>query len=280
MVLFEFAARYPQRCHSLIIVAQGADYQIAPHPFIWLLHELFVRLPVEYILPAWFLRRSVINYIVAKGPVSSHLAAAPTHRAPARGGPSIMNFHDQDRSGGVTLSPFASLRVNSAKGLARWAQRCFAALSMTFPVLSGKFHLRDTCPPGRVPTAFPHEQYVENQAQTGSPGSVLPRSLIEEQFRKIALWPFVYKYSVLPVIHYFDMRSRLNSLTMPVLLINRTNDVLSPEEKTRWLAGHLPNCAGYHVIAGGERFFMYSQAGTVNALIEEFLTSRATAAEN
>jgi hypothetical protein len=31
----------------------------------------------------------------------------------------------------VTLSPFASLRVNSAKGLSRWAQRCFAALSMT-----------------------------------------------------------------------------------------------------------------------------------------------------
>ncbi len=31
----------------------------------------------------------------------------------------------------VTLSPFASLRVHSAKGLARRAHRCFAALSMT-----------------------------------------------------------------------------------------------------------------------------------------------------
>jgi pimeloyl-ACP methyl ester carboxylesterase len=199
MVLFEFAARYPQRCRSLIIVAQGADYQIAPHPFIWLLHELFVRLPVEYILPAWFLRRTVINYIVANGPASTNLTTSPAEA---------------------------------------------------------------------------------NQAQTVSPGSVLPRSLIEEQFRKIALWPFVYKYSVLPVIHYFDMRSRLAALTMPILLINRANDELSPEEKTRWLAGHLPNCAGYHVIAGGERFFMYSQAETVNALIEEFLTSRAIAAGN
>jgi len=215
MVLFEFAARYPQRCRSLIVVAQGADYRIAPHPFIWLLHELFVRLPVEYILPAWFLRRTVINYIVANGPASTHLA-------PARGGPSI----------------------------------------------------------NRGPTTFPRDQYIANQAQTVSPGSVLPRSLIEEQFRKIALWPFVYKYSVLPVIHYFDMRSRLAALTMPILLINRANDELSPEEKTRWLAGHLPNCAGYHVIAGGERFFMYSQAETVNALIEEFLTSRAIAAGN
>src|SRR5713101_4345104 len=27
----------------------------------------------------------------------------------------------------VILSPFASLRVNSAKGLSRWASRCFAA---------------------------------------------------------------------------------------------------------------------------------------------------------
>jgi pimeloyl-ACP methyl ester carboxylesterase len=222
MVLFEFAARYPQRCRSLIIVAQGADYRIAPHPFIWLLHELFVRLPVEYILPAWFLRRTVINYIVANGPASPRMA-------PARGGPSIK---------------------------------------------------RDTCPPGRMPTTFPHDQYIASHAQTVSPGSVLPRSLIEEQFRKIALWPFVYKYSVLPVIHYFDMRNRLAALMMPILLINRANDVLSPEEKTRWLAGHLPNCAGYHVIVGGERFFMYSQAESVNALIEEFLTSRAIAAGN
>jgi pimeloyl-ACP methyl ester carboxylesterase len=260
MVLFEFAARYPQRCHSLIIVAQGADYQIAPHPFIWLLHELFVRLPVEYILPAWFLRRSVINYIVANGPVSSHLAAALTQPRRRAG---------RERS----ASPAAPTRPAAAP-------INLAVPAHLAPARGGPSINRDTCPPGRVPTAFPHDQYTANQAQTGSPGSVLPRSLIEEQFRKIAHWPFVYKYSVLPVIHYFDMRSRLNSLTMPVLLINRANDALSPEEKTRWLAGHLPNCTGYHVVAGGERFFMYSQAGTVNGLIEEFLTSRATAAEN
>src|SRR5437899_3153592 len=65
MVLFEFAVRYPQRCRSLVIIAQGADYEIAPHPFIWLLHELFVRLPVEQFVPAWFLRRTVVNYIMA-----------------------------------------------------------------------------------------------------------------------------------------------------------------------------------------------------------------------
>ena len=177
MVLFEFAVRYPQRCRSLIIIAQGADYQIAPHPLIWFLHEIFVRLPVEHFLPAWFLRRIVINYIVAHA-----------------------------------MSPGTDL----------------------------------TCR--------------------------LQRSLIEEQFRKIALWPFVYKYSVLPVIHYFDMRERLDQLTMPILLINREDDVLAPELKTRWLAQHLPNCAGYHVISGGDRFFMYSQANIVNQFIEKFLS--------
>lgn len=175
MVLFEFALRYPQRCRSLIIVAQGADYQIAPHPFIWLLHELFLRLPVEYILPAWFLRRIVINYIVAN---------------------------------------------------------------------------------------------------RGSSPCSLPRHLIEEQFCKIANWPFVYKYSVLPIIHYYDMRQRLPPLTMPILLINRADDPLSPQAKTRWLAQQLPNCLGHHIIPGGERFFMYSQAETVNQLIEQFLATR------
>ena len=180
MVLFEFAVRYPQRCRSLIIIAQGADYQIAPHPLIWLLHELFVRLPVENFLPAWFLRRTVINYIVAHHP---------------------------------------------------------------------------------------------NTTTDTSSTCSLPRHLIEEQFRKIALWPFVYKFSVLPIIHNYDVRERLDQLTMPILLINRADDVLAPEPKTRWLAENLPNCAGYHVISGGGRFFMYSQSALVNQIMEEFLTA-------
>lgn len=176
MVLFEFAVRYPQRCRSLVIISQGADYDISPHPFIWLLHELFVRLPVEHFLPAWFLRRTVVNYIMAP------------------------------------------------------------------------------------------------RNATTRPSPSLPRHLVEEQFCKIQLWPFVYKFSVLPVIHYYDMRKRLDALTMPVLLINRYDDALAPEAKTRWLSEHLPNCAGYHLVAGGERFFMYSQAEVVTPLIEQFLT--------
>ncbi|MGZ3609714.1 MAG: alpha/beta fold hydrolase, partial [Ktedonobacteraceae bacterium] len=91
------------------------------------------------------------------------------------------------------------------------------------------------------------------------------------QFRKIELWPCVYKFSVLPIIHYFDIREHLEQLTMPILLINRADDVLAQEPKTRWLSEHLPNCIGYHVISGGERFFMYSQAHIVNQFIANFL---------
>ena len=186
MVLLEFAIRYPQRCRSLLIIAQTADYQIAPHPFIWLLHELFIRLPVEHVLPASFLRRIVINYIVAQ--------------------------------------PDLPLRSPSSTNLP------------THP-------------------------------------TQLPRRLIERQFEKIAGWPAVYKFSVLPIIHYFDIRQKLEHLTMPILLINRADDVLSPEVKTRWLAQQLPACAGYHIVAGGERFFMYAQADQVNSLMQTFLAT-------
>jgi pimeloyl-ACP methyl ester carboxylesterase len=180
MVLLEFAIRYPRRCRSLTIVAQGSEYQIPPHPLIWLLHELYLRLPVEHILSADFLRRTVVNYIVS-------------HQAGPGG-----------RAEGETLH-------------------------------------------------------------------ILPRALIESQFRKINSWPAVYKFSVLPVIHSFDIRKRLDRLTMPVLLINRFDDRLAPEPRTRWFAEHLPNCAGYHVIPGGERFFMYSEAARVNQIIQGFL---------
>jgi pimeloyl-ACP methyl ester carboxylesterase len=193
MVLFEFAIQYPARCRSLTIIAQAADYQIAPHPFIWLLHELFLRLPVESFLPAWFLRRIVVNYIMAS-------------------------------------------RYNHGKG-------------------------GGGADEGRGPLRAP---LIDDTPQ-------LPRHLIEEQFMKIAQWPFVYKFSVLPIIHYFDIRQLLHRLSMPVLLINRADDALAPEAKTHWLAQHLPVCAGYHVIAGGERFFMYAQAEQVNALMQAFL---------
>lgn len=188
MVLLEFALRFPQRCRSLIIIAQAADYRIAPHPFIWLLHEGFLRLPVEHLLPTWFLRRIVVNYIISSRPACGD-------------------------------------------------------------------HLQSSM----------ESEHIQGEAY-------LPQHLIDEQFKKIASWPSVYKFSVLPIIHNFDIRSRLHELTMPILLMNRTDDTLSPERKTRWLAQHLPNCAGYHLVKGRERFFMYAQASEVNRLMQAFLS--------
>jgi pimeloyl-ACP methyl ester carboxylesterase len=179
MVLFAFALRYPQRCRSLTIIAQGADYRIAPHPLIWLLHELYLRLPFEYVLPASLLRNLVTKYIVAHAPDN-----------------------------------------------------------YTTPALS--------------------------------------RQHIDEQFRKIQQWPYVYKFSVLPTIHSFDISQDVDKLTMPILLINRYDDRLSPRARTDWLAQHLPNCAGYYVVNGRERFFMYAQDQIVTPLIEMFLTTRDT----
>ncbi len=178
IVLLEFAIRYPQRCRSLTILVQGPDYVIAPHPIIWLLHDLFIRLPVEYVLPPQFLSNIVANYATARSPRNT-----------------------------------------------------------TFPAM--------------------------------------PHALVARQFNKIVSWPAVYKFSVLPVIHNVDFYERLAPLTMPVLVLNRTDDRLTPEPKTHWLAKHLPNCAGYHVVHGGDRFFMYAQAEIVNPLIAQFLAERA-----
>jgi len=182
MVLFEFALRYPTYCRSLVIVAQGADYRIAPHPLIWLLHELFLRLPIEHLVPASLLRHIVMRYI--------------THSEPLL--------------------------------------------------------------------------YTED---TTSTLTEIPRTLIENQFCKIARWPALYRYSVLPVIHSFDIRAHLAKLTMPILLINRRDDVLSPEAKTAWMARILSNCV-YHVVPGHGRFFLYSEAERVTPLIETFLSTR------
>src|ERR1700694_2040701 len=215
MVLFEFGIAHPQRCRSLTIIAQAADYQIAPHPFIWLLHELFLRLPVEHFLPAWFLRRLVVNYIVAQRP-------------------SVGAGADEEEGMGRLRRPPSP-----------------------------------PDPPPSVGAGADEEERLGRLRRPPSPQ--LPRQLIEDQFRKIALWPFVYKFSVLPIIHSFDVRQQLQRLTMPILLINRADDALSPEAKTRWLAQHLPNCAGYHIVAGGERVFMYAQSEQVNKLMAAFL---------
>jgi len=177
MVLLEFAIRYPQRCRSLTIVSQAAELHMPLQPWVWLLQELYLRLPLEHVLPASFLRRTVVNSLIA-----------------------------------------------------------------------------------------PHHDRACDEPQ-----QLLPREFIDEQFGKINIWPAVYKFSVLPVTHRFNIRKRLAALKMPILLLNCFDDSHAPEASTRWLANNLPNCAGYHLISGGERFFLYSQAEPSNQIIQGFL---------
>jgi pimeloyl-ACP methyl ester carboxylesterase len=185
MVLAEFALMYPKRCRSLVMVGLAADYRIAPHPLIWILHELFLRLPIENLVPASLLRRIIMRYI--------------TH------------FESPQPAQDQAVSPEVSPALRE-----------------------------------------------------------IPRALIEEQFGKISRWPALYRYSVLPVIHSFDIRARLAGFTMPILLINRRDDALAPEVKTAWLAQRLPDCV-YRVVPGRGRFFMYSEAERVTPLIARFL---------
>ncbi|HXZ32889.1 MAG TPA: alpha/beta hydrolase [Terriglobales bacterium] len=189
MVLAEFALRYPERCRSVVLVGLGADYRIAPHPLIWILHEIFLRLPIEGLVPTSLLLRTIMRYI-------THFEA-----------------------------------------------------------------------PGQAQAVSREDSAVLTE---------IPRALIEGQFRKIAKWPAMYRYSVLPVIHSFDIRGRVAEFEMPILLINRWDDALAPEAKTAWLAHWLPNCV-YHVVPGRGRFFMYSEAQRVNPIIEQFLAAQSEA---
>jgi pimeloyl-ACP methyl ester carboxylesterase len=61
IVLLEFALRYPLRCRSLTLIAQGADYRPAPYPLTRLVQELYIRLPLEYVLPAGILHHLPLN---------------------------------------------------------------------------------------------------------------------------------------------------------------------------------------------------------------------------
>jgi len=62
----------------------------------------------------------------------------------------IIKFNKQDRHSIVTLG--------AAKGLVRWAARCFTAFSMTMPVVVGKFHNR--VPTNHMEKNAPAAQYI------------------------------------------------------------------------------------------------------------------------
>jgi pimeloyl-ACP methyl ester carboxylesterase len=78
------------------------------------------------------------------------------------------------------------------------------------------------------------------------------------------------KYSVTPLVHYYDLRPKAGSLRVPTLLITTDEDARATREDLEALAAALPDCRGVHVVPQGGRFVNYVQGDEVNRLIREF----------
>ena len=77
------------------------------------------------------------------------------------------------------------------------------------------------------------------------------------------------KYSVTPLVHYYDLRPKAGSLRVPTLLITTDEDARATRADLEELAAALPDCRGVHVVPQGGRFVNYVQGDEVNRLIRE-----------
>ena len=78
------------------------------------------------------------------------------------------------------------------------------------------------------------------------------------------------KYSVTPLVHYYDLRPKARSLRVPTLLVTTDEDPRATRADLEELAAALPDCRGVHVVPQGGRFVNYIQGDEVNRLIREF----------
>jgi pimeloyl-ACP methyl ester carboxylesterase len=84
------------------------------------------------------------------------------------------------------------------------------------------------------------------------------------------------KYSVTPLVHYYDLRPKAGSLRVPTLLVTTDEDARATRDDLEELAAALPDCRGVHVVPQGGRFVNYVQGDEVNRLIREFYAGVAT----
>jgi pimeloyl-ACP methyl ester carboxylesterase len=80
----------------------------------------------------------------------------------------------------------------------------------------------------------------------------------------------VCKYSVTPLVHYYDFRKKAATQRVPTLLITTDEDPRATPKDLQELAAALPDCRGVHVVPHGGRFVNYIQGDEVNRLIREF----------
>jgi pimeloyl-ACP methyl ester carboxylesterase len=80
----------------------------------------------------------------------------------------------------------------------------------------------------------------------------------------------VCKYSVTPLVHYYDLRPKAPQLRTPTLLITTDEDRRATRQDLEELCAALPDCRGVHVVPQGGRFVNYVQGDEVNRLIRDF----------
>lgn len=78
------------------------------------------------------------------------------------------------------------------------------------------------------------------------------------------------KYSVTPLVHYYDLRPKAGRLRVPTLLVTTDEDPRATKADLDELAAALPDCRGVHVVPQGGRFVNYVQGDEVNRLIRAF----------
>jgi pimeloyl-ACP methyl ester carboxylesterase len=83
----------------------------------------------------------------------------------------------------------------------------------------------------------------------------------------------VCKYSVTPLVHYYDLRPKAGELRTPTLLVTTDEDQRATREDLEELAAALPDCRGVHVVPQGGRFVNYVQGDEANRLLREFFAS-------
>jgi pimeloyl-ACP methyl ester carboxylesterase len=89
-------------------------------------------------------------------------------------------------------------------------------------------------------------------------------------YKRIPDFIRVCKYSVTPLVHYYDLRPKASQLRTPTLLVTTDEDQRATRADLEELAAALPDCRGVHVVPQGGRFVNYVQGDEVNRLIREF----------
>lgn len=95
-------------------------------------------------------------------------------------------------------------------------------------------------------------------------------------YREIPEFIKVCKYSVTPIVLYYDLRGKAQRLRVPTLLITTEEDPRATRGDLEELAAALPDCRGVHVLPHGGRFVNYVAGDEVNRLIREFYGTLAS----